>query len=153
MAYRLPASCARSDTFLPGAADDRFNIAPAFTWRPSADTNLTILTEFQNSKLPGPRRSTTFRNYRVSRYYQGDPAFNAFTQQQYRVGYAFEHKFSPDLIFRQNFRYYGVNGDFPYVQIDRVTGLTAERFDGLFIENLHSVALDTQLEGRFAPAR
>ncbi|RVU21951.1 TonB-dependent siderophore receptor [Methylobacterium oryzihabitans] len=150
MAYRLTGVVRRSDTFLPGAADDRFNIAPAFTWRPSADTTLTILTEFQNSKLPGTSAFYNFPNYRVSRYYQGDPAFNAFTQQQYRVGYAFEHKFGPDLIFRQNFRYYGVNGDFPYVQIDGVTGLTAERSTGLFIENLHSVALDTQLEGRFA---
>ncbi|MDR7035457.1 iron complex outermembrane receptor protein [Methylobacterium sp. BE186] len=147
MAYRLTGIVRQSDTFLPGATDDRFNIAPAFTWKPSADTTFTLLTEFQNSKLPGTSAFYNFPGFRVSRYYQGDGAFNAFTQQQYRIGYAFEHKVSPDLIVRQNFRYYGVNGDFPYVQIDSVTGLTAQRSTGLFIENLHSVALDNQIEG------
>lgn len=147
MAYRLTGVVRQSDTFLPGATDDRFNIAPAFTWKPSADTTFTLLTEFQNSKLPGTSAFYNFPNFRVSRLYQGDGAFNAFTQQQYRVGYAFEHVFSPDLIVRQNFRYYGVNGDFPYVQIDSITGLSAQRSTGLFIENLHSVALDNQIEG------
>ncbi|WP_336488654.1 TonB-dependent siderophore receptor [Methylobacterium nigriterrae] len=147
MAYRLTGIVRRSDTFLPGATDDRINIAPAFTWKPSADTTVTLLTEFQNATLPGTSAFYNAPGFRVSRLYQGDAAFNAFTQQQYRVGYAFEHAFSPELIFRQNLRYYGVNGDFPYTQIDSVTGLTAQRSTGLFIEDLGSVALDNQLEG------
>ena len=149
MAYRLTGIVRQSDTFLPGATDDRVNIAPAFTWRPSADTSFTLLTEFQRSKLPGTSAFYNFPGFVVSRLYQGDGAFNAFTQQQYRVGYAFEHRFTPDLIFRQNVRFYGVNGDFPYVQIDGITGLRAQRSTGLFIEDLTSVAVDNQLEGRF----
>lgn len=149
MAYRLTGIVRQSDTFLPGATDDRVNIAPAFTWKPSADTTLTILTEFQNSRLPGTAAFYNAPGFQVTRLYQGDPGFNAFTQQQYRIGYAFEHKFTNDLIFRQNFRYYGVEGDFPYTQINSITGLTAQRSGGLFRENLQSVALDNQLEGHF----
>ena len=149
MAYRLTGIVRQSDTFLPGASDDRVNIAPAFTWKPSADTTFTLLTEFQSGRLPGTAFFYNTPDFRVSRLYGGDAGFNAFTQQQHRIGYAFEHKFSPDLIFRQNFRYYGVNGDFPYTEITGITGLTAQRYAGLYKETLSSVALDTQLEGHF----
>ena len=150
LAYRLTGVVRQSDTFLPGATDDRINIAPAFTWKPSADTTFTLLTEFQRSQLPGTAAFYNFSGFRVSRLYFGDGAFNAFTQNQYRIGYAFEHHFSPDLIFRQNFRYYGVDGDFPYVTIDSITGLTAQRSTGFFRESLQSVAVDTQLEAHIA---
>jgi iron complex outermembrane receptor protein len=33
----------------------------------------------------------------------GDPAFQNFITEQYRIGYAFEHRCGPDPIFRQNF--------------------------------------------------
>lgn len=147
MAYRLTGLVRQSDTFLPGATDDRAYIAPAFTWKPSADTTFTLLTEFQRTQAPGTAAFFNFPGFVVSRLYQGDAGFNAFTTQQYRIGYAFEHKFSPDLIFRQNFRYYGVNGDFPYTEITGITGLSAQRYAGLFIEDLHAVTLDNQFEG------
>ncbi|TXN22029.1 TonB-dependent siderophore receptor [Methylobacterium sp. WL9] len=150
MAYRMTGVVRQSDTFLPGATDDRVNIAPAFTWRPDADTTFTVLTEFQKTKLPGTSAFFNFPGFQVSRIYQGDGAFNAFRSEQYRIGYAFEHRFSPDLIVRQNFRHYGVDGDFPYVQIDSVTGLSAQRSTGLFRESLRSVAVDTQVEGHVA---
>ncbi len=106
------------------------NIAPAFTWKPSADTTFTLLTEYQQSRLPGTAFFFNTPGFRVTRLYGGDAGFNAFTQEQYRIGYAFEHKFSPDLIFRQNFRYYGVSGDFPYTEITGITGLSAQRYAG-----------------------
>ncbi|MBE7199855.1 MAG: TonB-dependent siderophore receptor [Parafilimonas terrae] len=149
MAYRLTGVVRQSDTFLPGASDDRVNIAPAFTWKPSADTTLTILTEFQHSRLPGTAFFYNTPGFRVTRLYGGDAGFNAFTQDQHRIGYAFEHRFSPDLIVRQNFRYYGVSGDFPYTEITGITGFSAQRYAGLYKEDLSSVALDNQVEGHF----
>ncbi|WP_342162289.1 TonB-dependent siderophore receptor [Methylobacterium sp. SD21] len=149
MAYRLTGIVRQSDTFLPGATDDRVNIAPAFTWKPSADTTFTLLTEFQSGRLPGTAAFYNQRGIGATRLYIGDPGFNAFTQEQHRIGYAFEHRFSPDLIFRQNFRYYGVNGDFPYTDVLGITGLSAQRYAGLYKENLSSVALDNQIEGHF----
>ena len=41
MAYRLTGVARQSDTFIGlGTKDDRAYIAPAFTWKPSADTTL-----------------------------------------------------------------------------------------------------------------
>ncbi|MEL6061541.1 MULTISPECIES: TonB-dependent siderophore receptor [unclassified Methylobacterium] len=149
MAYRLTGVVRQSDTFLPGATDDRVTVAPAFTWKPAADTTLTILTEYQQTRLPGTAAFYNAPGFVVTRLYQGDAGFNTFKQEQYRIGYAFEHRFTPDLTFRQNFRYQGVGGDFPYTEITGITGLSAQRVAGFFRETLQSVALDNQLEGRF----
>ncbi len=65
MAYRLTGVARQSNTFLPGPGvrDDRFTIAPAFTWRPTADTTFTLLTEFQESNVPG---NASFYNFPAS---------------------------------------------------------------------------------------
>jgi iron complex outermembrane recepter protein len=153
LAYRLTGVVRQSDTFLPGpgVTDDRVYIAPAFTWKPSADTTFTVLTEFQRNNVPGNATFFTFPNsgFLVSRIYSGDGALNNYRTDQYRIGYAFEHRFTPDLIVRQNVRYYGINADFPYVQVDGVTGLTAQRSTGLLRQSLYSYAVDNQVEGRF----
>ncbi|MGT2486147.1 hypothetical protein ACU4GA_09580 [Methylobacterium oryzae CBMB20] len=149
MAFRLTGVARQSDTFLPGPGvrDDRFTIAPAFTWRPTADTTFTLLTEFQESNVPGNASFYNFPGFRVSRIYSGDGALNTYRTDQHRIGYAFEHRFSPDLILRQNFRYSGVDANFSYTQVDGVTGLSAQRSTGLFKQSLASFAVDTQLEG------
>ncbi len=94
LTYRLTGIVRQSDSFLPGATDDRVNLAPSFTWKPSADTTFTLLTEFQRSRLP-QRLLLQFSRVRRSRLYGGDPDFNRFLQEQSRIGYAFEHRFSP----------------------------------------------------------
>lgn len=152
LAYRLTGVKRQANTYLPGGKDDRSYIAPAFTWKPSADTTFTFLSEYFESRLPGTSAFYNDPGFRVTRFYNGDPAFNDYKQQQYRIGYAFEHKFTPDLIFRQNFRYYGLSLDYPYTFI---TGLSADRtrgsrITGLYQDRLGQISLDNQIEGRFA---
>ncbi|MGU3536435.1 TonB-dependent siderophore receptor [Methylobacterium sp. A54F] len=151
MAYRLTGIVRQSDTFLPGAKDDRINIAPAFTWKPSADTTFTLLTEYQNSTLPGTAFFYNFPGFRVSRFYSGDARFNDVKQEQYRIGYAFEHKFTPDLIFRQNFRFYDTFVDFKYVSIDSIDDArtVGTRSNGRLREALRQATVDNQIEGHF----
>lgn len=135
-----------------GTNDDRAYIAPAFTWKPDADTAFTFLSEYQVTNTPA---TTFFYNdpgFRVSNYYMGDPRFAGLDQTQYRVGYAFEHKFTPDLIFRQNFRHYGVFLSAKYVDI---TSINAERTigardNGYLRNGLVQQTLDNQLEAHFA---
>jgi iron complex outermembrane receptor protein len=146
VAYRLTGAFRDSNTFLPSGADNRFTIAPAVTWKPSADTTFTLLTEYQRSKTPGVSTFYNAPGFVVTRLYQGDASFNALTQESYRIGYAFEHKFTPDLIFRQNFRYQNIDTTLAYTQVDGVTGLSAQRSNGLIQDSLGSVALDNQLE-------
>lgn len=151
LAYRVTGVKRQSNTFLPGGDDDRSFIAPSFTWKPSADTTFTFLSEYFESRLPGTSFFYNDPGFKVTKFYSGDPAFNQYKQQQYRIGYAFEHKFSPDLIVRQNFRYYNVDADYGYAYF---TGLNANRTAatrgvGYYRDTLSQVSLDTQLEGHF----
>ena len=147
MAYRVTGIKRQADTFLPGGTDDRNYIAPAFTWKPSADTTFTVLGEYQENKLPG-NASFFNENGRITRLYSGDPAFNDFKQQQGRVGYAFEHRFSPDLVFRQNFRYYDLANSYAYTQIDGLNEARtqANRSSAFLKERLSQITLDNQIE-------
>ncbi|MDP4025475.1 TonB-dependent siderophore receptor [Methylobacterium sp. NEAU 140] len=146
LAYRLTGVVRQSNTYLPNGADDRVMIAPAFTWRPSADTSFTLLTEYLNSRAPGTATFYNAPGFVVTRLYQGDGNFNRFDVEQYRIGYAFEHRFTPDLIFRQNFRYQNVDAKLAYTEITDVTGFSAQRFAGLIHDRLGTVGLDNQLE-------
>ncbi|MBP1181205.1 TonB-dependent siderophore receptor [Methylobacterium sp. PvR107] len=146
LAFRLTGAFREANTFLPSGSDNRFTIAPALTWKPSADTTVTLLTEFQHSKAPGTSAFYTAPGFVITRLYQGDAAFNALNQDSYRIGYAFEHRFSDDLIFRQNVRYQNIDSHLAYTQIDSVTGLSAQRENGLIHDRLGYVAVDNQLE-------
>ena len=153
MAYRLTGLRREAGTFIGlGTTDDQLYLAPAFTWKPSADTTFTFLSEFQVTNTPA---ATFFYNdpgFRVSNFYQGDPRFIGLDQTQYRVGYAFEHKFTPDLIFRQNFRHYGLFLVGKYVDINNINEARTigTRDTGYIREGLVQQTLDNQLEARFA---
>lgn len=149
LAYRVTGVKRQSNTYLPGGDDDRTFIAPSFTWRPDSDTSFTFLSEYFESRLPGTSFFFNDPGFRVTNFYSGDPAFNQYKQQQYRIGYAFEHKFSPDLIVRQNARFYDVRADYDYTSI---TGLNpartlGSRTAGAYLDTLSQISLDTQLEG------
>ena len=153
MAYRLTGLRREAGTFIGlGTTDDQLYLAPAFTWKPSADTTFTFLSEFQVTNTPA---ATFFYNdpgFRVSNFYQGDPRFIGLDQTQYRVGYAFEHFITPDLIFRQNFRHYGLFLSAKYVDINNINEARTigTRDTGYIREGLVQQTLDNQLEARFA---
>ncbi|MEH3143885.1 MAG: TonB-dependent siderophore receptor [Methylobacterium frigidaeris] len=152
LAYRLTGVRREAGTFIGlGTNDDQFNIAPAFTWKPSADTTFTFLSEYQVTNTPA---TTFFYNdpgFRATDYYMGDPRFAGLDQTQYRVGYAFEHRFTPDLIFRQNFRHYGLFLSAKYANIDSINEerTFAARSNGYLRAGLVQQTLDNQLEARF----
>ena len=152
MAYRLTGVRREAGTFIGlGTNDDQFNIAPAFTWKPSADTTFTLLSEFQITNTPA---TTFFYNdpgFRATNYYMGDPRFAGLDQTQYRIGYAFEHRFAPDLIFRQNFRHYGLFLSAKYVDITSINDerTIGTRDNGYLRTGLVQQTLDNQLEARF----
>ncbi|GJE45767.1 Vitamin B12 transporter BtuB [Methylobacterium soli] len=155
--YRLTGAVRQSNNFLPGGIDDRAYIAPAFTWKPSADTTFTVLAEYLNNTVPGNvsfYSDFTDPRFQKTRLFSGDPAFQNLNTEQYRIGYAFEHKFSPDIIFRQNFRYYHVDADLRYTEITP-GGLsadlsTAARDTGRIANVLDTFSVDNQLELRGA---
>jgi iron complex outermembrane receptor protein len=97
--YRLTGLVLDSDTQIDYAKDDRQFIAPALTWRPSADTSLTILSYFQKDRnvlgyyaLAGVGTLVPSQYGRLpTSLFVGDPDYDKYDVQQWSVGYQFEH--------------------------------------------------------------
>lgn len=150
MAYRLTGVFRDAQTF-PSGPDDRIDIAPAFTWAPDAATRFTFLSAYDKTKVPGTVAFFNGPNFTVTDLMFGDPAYNKIVQEQYRLGYAFEHRFSNDFVVRQNFRFARLDLNERYTTIDAINpdGINASRSDGLLFENQSSVVVDNQAEARF----
>src|SRR5690606_22041998 len=103
--YRLTCLGLVANTELTGYPDDKLYLALAITLMPDEDTNLTILGEYSHS-VTGGTASFYNSSYGVaSDIYEGDPAYNDFTNNQGRIGYEFEHRFNDTVTVRQNLRY------------------------------------------------
>ncbi|RJF74327.1 TonB-dependent siderophore receptor [Rhodopseudomonas palustris] len=124
--YRLTGVLRDSDAqiakFSDKVKDDRAYIAPAITWRPTNDTTLTILSDYQHDVTGNafPLSVATVRGGKVVKMsalplFLGDPSYNTFDQTQYRIGYQFEHRFSDDLIVRSRARYGHVDLEYRYL--------------------------------------
>lgn len=111
--YRLTGLVRDSDTQVDFSPDNRVYIAPALTWRPSGNTSLTLSAHYQRIKTAGnseslPAEGTLYASPNGilprSRSAQ-EPGFSGQINEEYSVGYAFEHRFGDILTFRQNMRY------------------------------------------------
>lgn len=157
--YRIVGLGRKSDTQTDFMQDNELFIAPSFTWRPTADTTFTVLSQYQKipnsgyqqyvtgqvSFLPNPNGHIPYSRY------LGEPGPDGFNLQQAAIGYAFEHRFNNNLQFRQNLRYMDVSND-----------LAATRTEGMITDSLvartynyvkakaDNLALDNQLQGDFA---
>jgi iron complex outermembrane recepter protein len=129
-AYRLVFLDRNSDTFIDHVSDDRAYVAPSISWRPTDQTSLTILSEFQKDRtayvygLPAQGTVLFNPNGHIQRSrFVGEPGFDKFDNTRWSIGYLFEHAFSDQLKIRNNTRYYRQFNDRPFVYID---GLTAD---------------------------
>lgn len=138
--------------------DQRQMIAPAFTWQPTADTKLTLLTEFQHDRTDNAFPVSTIWvsggntvGVTATKLYLGDPNFNKFDQSQYRIGYEFEHRFNDVFMVRQNTRYGAVDLDYRYLTGYQVnTSSTVSRVSRAIEEKTDSFNTDTQLHAKVA---
>ncbi|TWC00546.1 iron complex outermembrane receptor protein [Bradyrhizobium macuxiense] len=149
--YRLTGLLRDAKTWYPGNDDDRAYIAPALTWRPDADTSFTILSEYQSSRTAASIGNFRTPDGRLTDIYSNDPAFSAMDQKQYRIGYAFEHHVDDVWTVRQNFRFYQVDTDAKYTQIDSIDSSTnlASRSAWRILDRFNTVTLDNQAEAKF----
>ena len=149
--YRITGLFREADTWLRSGDDDRTYIAPAVTWRPDQDTSVTVLAEHQTTKVNANPFFYNDGTANIPTLESNDPRFGAATQQQYRLGYAAEHRFNDFLTVRQNFRVYHVDTDYKSTQIDAIdadAGLAA-RSTSRAHENFNFVTLDNQAESHF----
>jgi iron complex outermembrane receptor protein len=157
--YRLTGLARDSDTQVDFVEDDRLFIAPALTWRPTADTTLTILGHYHEDRTASaltflPASGTVLANPhgRIPvDVFAGEPAFNKWDQAQWALGYLFEHRASDVWTFRQNARYSHIDTD--YEQVFGV-GLAADRrtLNRLAVvsnADADALTMDTQAQAKF----
>jgi iron complex outermembrane receptor protein len=118
--YRLVAVARDSGSQVDWVPDDRLVIAPSLTWRPSADTSLTLQGVHQKDKSGSmigffPWQGTLY----PSRYgriptstFTGEPGWDAYDSSQNVLGYQFSHRLDDTWTLRQNLR--GARTDVDY---------------------------------------
>ncbi|SET22861.1 TonB-dependent siderophore receptor [Oceanicella actignis] len=115
--YRLVGVARDSRTQVDHSQDDVLALAPSLSWKPDADTELTILLNYQDADrspliqfasiygtlLP----ATGFGNGRFlpDSLFVGEPGFDRFESEQRSVTAMFGHRFDPVWRVDANFRY------------------------------------------------
>ena len=159
--YRITGLTMQSDTQVDHVSDDRSFIAPALTWRPSSDTSLTVLGHVYRIRgatslgmLPSRGTLLPSPEGRISTStFVGEPEIDRFNQDQWAIGYLFEHRFNDTWRMRQNLRYGGIDTD--YWQVyggGYVTGSTREIKRYLYgaQEKGTLLTIDNQLEAKLS---
>ncbi|RJL08201.1 TonB-dependent siderophore receptor [Paracoccus siganidrum] len=148
LSYRLTSLLRQSNSDLPGYADDKVYVAPALTWDDGV-TRLTVLAESTHSLTGGTAAFYNPAHGEVSDLYEGDPDYNDFEQNQWRIGYELEHALTDTLTLRQNFRAAHVDIDLEYSGHDDAGGML-NRYWGHYLEEVDTLVLDSGLRWNVA---
>ncbi|MCI3131187.1 TonB-dependent siderophore receptor [Phenylobacterium aquaticum] len=122
--YRLTGLYRDSGTQFDHVDDDREYLAPAFTWRPTDSTDLTLLAQYQISRGSGsdqsfPTSGTIYANPNgqiSSSRFLGDPAANRYRVETHNIGYELKQDLSHGLTFGQTLRY--TESDLSYLGVN-----------------------------------
>jgi iron complex outermembrane receptor protein len=105
-AYRVTGLARTASAQVDELDNDRYLIAPAFTWQPDEDTKLTILTSVQHDNPSTPSGVPALFADTLGRdFYVGDKSFDHSNRTLTNLGYEFEHRLNDTWTFRQNLRY------------------------------------------------
>ncbi|CAB3845243.1 Ferrichrome outer membrane transporter/phage receptor [Achromobacter anxifer] len=112
--YRLVGSGYMSDGQVKDTKERRYFVSPAFTWKPNADTSLTVLTNFQRDPDMGSYGSVPSMRTLLSapdgirlpaNYYDGDANFEKSDRKSYSLGYVLDHRFNDTFKATQSLRW------------------------------------------------
>lgn len=151
--YSISAIGRMSGTRYDDVDEQRFGVAPAITWRPDADTQLTVSGFYQhdpkggyfNSLYPQSLAPAAYRPYLNRNLNIGDPGFDRFDREQSGVGYVFDRRLNDVVSFHSALRYAKVDTDFQSLQmfgpitaagtIPRAAIRSTESADGIAADN------------------
>lgn len=160
LTYRLTALARKADTSVQMTKEERIAIAPSVTWRPDADTALTLLASWQHDPTGGyygvlPSSGTILPNpYGPIRrdFFDGSPDFNQYDRIQASAGYELSHRFASGWRLQQNMRYWHMEMDQSMAGTLRLQPdhRTLTRFATWSQERMNAVNLDTRIEGESA---
>ncbi|CAK9885978.1 MAG: Ferrichrome outer membrane transporter/phage receptor [Candidatus Erwinia impunctatus] len=111
--YRLTGIARDSNAQQQGAEQQRYAIAPSFSWRPDSKTTFTFLSYFQNEPETGyygwlPKEGTVQplpNGGHLSNGFNEGASNNTYSRNQKMVGYSAEHAFNDIFTVRQNLRF------------------------------------------------
>ncbi|WP_218071137.1 ferrichrome porin FhuA [Escherichia coli] len=178
--YRLTGLARSANAQQKGAEEQRYAIAPAFTWRPDDKTNFTFLSYFQNGPETGyygwlPKEGTVEplpNGKRLPTDFNEGAKNNTYSRNEKMIGYSFDHEFNDTFTGRQNLRFaqnkvsqksvygYGMCSDplyssnpssSPCANVPQSQwGHTLTRQYVIDNEKLENFSVDTQLQSKFA---
>ena len=116
--YRLTGLFRDSNTQVDYVPDNRWFVAPAITWSPSAATTWTVLADFQRDDtgwsqfLPSQGTFVDNPNGQIRRsFFTGEPDYDYFDRDQWSVGSLFEHRLNGTWTVRNTLRYSSISYD------------------------------------------
>ncbi|MGY3445136.1 MULTISPECIES: TonB-dependent siderophore receptor [unclassified Bradyrhizobium] len=159
--YRLVGQAQGGGTQTDYVYDNNFFFAPSVTWRPDADTSLTVfgMASHANTRalnfLPyeGTVTNAPFGRIPTS-LFVGDPGVDQFRRDQEMVGYQFQKSITDNVDFRQNARmahvdvYYAGLYGLGYATTPAAADISRGNFYTRGIAT--QLNLDNQVEYRFA---
>ncbi len=178
--YRLTGLARSANAQQKGAEEQRYAIAPAFTWRPNDKTNFIFLSYFQNEPETGyygwlPKEGTVEplpNGKRLPTDFNEGAKNNTYSRNEKMIGYSFDHEFNDTFTVRQNLRFaqnkvsqksvygYGMCSDplyssnpssSPCANVPQSQwGHTLTRQYVIDNEKLENFSVDTQLQSKFA---
>ena len=128
--YRLVALTRYNDTQVDHADNRRLVLAPSLTWKPSDDTSLTLLAQYQRDDgrstpqflpwsgvlRPNPNGKIDYDTF------LSDPDFDKYDTESNQIGWAFEHAFNDTWTVRQNLRYTSSENSYRSLYVNSFTG-------------------------------
>ncbi len=159
--YRLTGVARNVESQVDFTKEQRIYIAPALTWRPDANTDLTLLASVQHdpnvglySLVPSAGTLTPAAYGLLPRSrFLGDPNYDEYKRDQESISYIFEHSFDESFLVRQNFRYMHTDGEARQLLPlgSSLTNAQVLNRYALFDRNIiNAVTLDTQGQAKFA---
>jgi iron complex outermembrane receptor protein len=159
--YRLLGTVQGGDTQTAFTPDNRYSIAPSFTYKPDIDTTLTVLASASRTDtrvqgfLPYVGTVVDAPFGRIpTRLFASDPSVDYHTREQEMIGYQFEKNLTDDLTVRQNTRFAHDDVSFQtllgnsYVN-NAPASAQLSRFNDFASDVANQANLDTQFEYRF----
>jgi iron complex outermembrane receptor protein len=161
VSYRLTGLYRESESHIDFAESERVAIAPELTFRPSADTTLTVQAYYQYEPdggyyngLPALGTLIPYTGGKIpSHFNPGEPTFDDFEREQFSAAYFLEHHIDETFTVRQNLRYTHLNSLFQAVSPvgfaspgSSVITRRGTRSD----ESFDAITVDNQAEARFS---
>ncbi|WP_341992606.1 TonB-dependent siderophore receptor [Azorhizobium sp. AG788] len=157
--YRITGLAREVDSQVDYTKEERYYIAPALTWRPNADTSLTVLATLQSDPHVGlyglvPANGSVLQNPygQIPRSrFLGDPNYNENSRDQASIGYIFEHRFDDVWQVRQNVRFTNTEGTVKQVLPLSLSAnnYTLNRYALSDVESINNLAVDNQVQANF----